>query len=520
MTTGTTAPGPTGSAAAAAATDVVVVAAGTVTSTLVTEPVVMDVAMLPAESSTANDSDALSITVPEEPAASETVAETVQREGLVCTTESIREMFVSPKSDEVTVEQSIGSLPESVKATVDPDTFADTAASVSTGAVTSAMVTTTDAGEPEEMDVAALPYSSSTENPDDARRELVPDDPGATDDVAEMVHLVGVVWVTESTWSTAVRTKSADVTVLQSTASFPVSVNDRFCEDDVADTAASTSTGAVVSAMTNVRSRVAAEYVSVWAALARTTQFPSPENVSVRAPEFTVHDDAVVDITEYEIAPSPDVVAAANTSGDDVRSRPSTGLHETACDAREIVKVRSTDADAYDAVAADVARTTQFPSPENVSVRAPEFTVHDDAVVDTTEYEIAPELFVVAAAKTAGESVVDRPVDGFHVTVASFRYGAAHRMMTAPLPPAAPKPGAAFCGFLPPPPPPPPRPFVPAAATRGAGYDWFHELSRVLVPHPEPVAGFQLSQFSPGTMSLPPPPPLPYASAVPVMDDK
>ncbi|MEY2711049.1 MAG: hypothetical protein RL487_832, partial [Actinomycetota bacterium] len=263
MTTGTTAPGPTGSAAAA--TDVVVVAAGTVTSTLVTEPVVMDVAMLPAESSTANDSDALSVTVPEEPAASETVAETVQREGLVCTTESIREMFVSPKSDEVTVEQSIGSLPESVKATVDPDTFADTAASVSTGAVTSAMVTTTDAGEPEEMDVAALPYSSSTENPDDARRELVPEDPGATDDVAEMVHLVGVVWVTESTWSTAVRTKSADVTVLQSTASFPVSVNDRFCEDDVADTAASTSTGAVVSAMTNVRSRVAAEYVSVWA---------------------------------------------------------------------------------------------------------------------------------------------------------------------------------------------------------------------------------------------------------------
>jgi hypothetical protein len=433
VTTGTTAPGPTGSAAAAAATDVVVVAAGTVTSTLVTEPVVMDVAMLPAESSTANDSDALSVTVPEEPAASETVAETVQREGLVCTTESIREMFVSPKSDEVTVEQSIGSLPESVKATVDPDTFADTAASVSTGAVTSAMVTTTDAGEPDEMDVAALPYSSSTENPDDARRELVPEDPGATDDVAEMVHLVGVVWVTESTWSTAVRTKSADVTVLQSTASFPVSVNDRFCEDDAADTAASTSTGAVVSAMTNVRSRVAAEYVSVWAALARTTQFPSPENVSVRAPEFTVH---------------------------------------------------------------------------------------DDAVVDTTEYEIAPELFVVAAAKTAGESVVDRPVDGFHVTVASFRYGAAHRMMTAPLPPAAPKPGAAFCGFLPPPPPPPPRPSVPAAATRGAGNDWFHEPSRVLVPHPEPVSGCQLSQLVPGTMSLPPPPPLPYAREVPVMDDK
>ena len=275
-----------------------------------------------------------------------------------------------------------------------------------------------------------------------------------------------------------------------------------------------------MSEMTNVRSVAADEYVSVCAAVARTTQSPSPENVNVRVPEFTVHEDAVVDTTEYETAPSPDVVAAERTSGDDVRSRLSAGLHETVWDARENVNVRSTEADAYDAVAADVARTTQFPGPENVNVRMPEFTVQDDAVVDTTEYEMAPALFVVAAAKTAGESVVDRVVDGFHVTVASFRYGAAHRMMTTPPPPAAPNPGAEVWRFLPPPPPPPPRPFVPAAATRGDGYVWFHEPSRVFVPQPEPELGYQLSQLSPGTMSLPPPPPLPYARAVPVMDDK
>lgn len=256
-----------------------------------------------------------------------------------------------------------------------------------------------------------------------------------------MVHRVDDVWVTESIWSMFVSTKSVNVTVVQSIGSSPVSVNTRFWLDDVDDAAARARTGAVVSEMTNVRSVAADEYVSVCAAVARTTQSPSPENVNVRVPEFTVHEDAVVDTTEYETAPSPDVVAAERTSGDDVRSRLSAGLHETVWVARENVNVRSTEADAYDAVAADVARTTQFPGPENVNVRVPEFTVQDDAVVDTTEYEMAPALFVVAAAKTAGESVVDRVVDGFHVTVASFRYGAAHRMMTTPLPPAAPNPG-------------------------------------------------------------------------------
>jgi len=120
---------------------------------------------------------------------------------------------------------------------------------------------------------------------------------------------------------------------------------------------------------------------------------------------------------------------------------------------------------------------------------------------------MAPLPFVVAAANTTGESTVLSEVEGFQVTVASFRYGAAHLMITAPLPPAAPNPG--LPPVFPPPPPPPPRPFVPADAGKGAGQYWFHEPLRVLVPQPAPEPGFSLSQFEPGTMSLPPPSPLP-----------
>jgi hypothetical protein len=81
----------------------------------------------------------------------------VHRVDEACSMESIRAMFVSPKSVAVTVVQSIGSLPDNVNATAVPVTFADTAASVSTGGVTSATVTTVDAGDPEEMDVRAFP---------------------------------------------------------------------------------------------------------------------------------------------------------------------------------------------------------------------------------------------------------------------------------------------------------------------------------------------------------------------------
>ena len=277
---------------------VVVATRGTETSTLETAPVVMVVAALPAVSSTENVPEARSVATPDAPAAIDTVTVTVQRLGVVWVTESICEMFVRPKSDAVSVVQLMASFPDSVKATVDPDTFAWTAASVRTGAVTSAIVTTTEAGEPAEIEVRAFPWASSTEKPCAARSELVPEEPGDTDDVAETEHLEELVCDTRSICSMLVSVKSAEVNVPQSIGSSPVSVNTNAGVVDAAEDAASTRTGAVVSLMTNVLSAVPCEWVAVCAAVARTTQFPVPEWARVRAPAFTVHEEAVVDTTE------------------------------------------------------------------------------------------------------------------------------------------------------------------------------------------------------------------------------
>jgi hypothetical protein len=95
-----------------------------------------------------------------------------------------------------------------------------------------------------------------------------------------------------------VRVKSADVNVPQSIGSSPVSVNTSAGVVDVAEDAASTRTGAVVSLMTNVLSAVPCAWLVVCAAVARTTQLPVPEWARVRAPAFTVHEEAVVDTTE------------------------------------------------------------------------------------------------------------------------------------------------------------------------------------------------------------------------------
>jgi hypothetical protein len=105
---------------------------------------------------------------------------------------------VSTKSLCVTVEQSIASFADNVNDTAVPTTFADTADSVKTGAVTSAIVTVTAAGEPAEIVRRLFPYASSTENDCDARRELVPEEPGETEDVAVIVQRVDVVWTIAS----------------------------------------------------------------------------------------------------------------------------------------------------------------------------------------------------------------------------------------------------------------------------------------------------------------------------------
>ena len=96
------------------------------------------------------------------------------------------------KSIDVSVRQLIGSFPVSVNVNEEVVTEALLAASVNTGAVVSAIVTETDAGDPVAMVVRELPYSSSTLKELDARNELVPDDPGETEEVAAIVHFVVV----------------------------------------------------------------------------------------------------------------------------------------------------------------------------------------------------------------------------------------------------------------------------------------------------------------------------------------
>ena len=96
------------------------------------------------------------------------------------------------KSIDVSVRQLIGSFPVSVNVNEEVVTEALLAASVKTGAVVSAIVTETDAGDPVAMVVREFPYRSSTLNEFDARNELVPDDPGETDEVAAIVHFVVV----------------------------------------------------------------------------------------------------------------------------------------------------------------------------------------------------------------------------------------------------------------------------------------------------------------------------------------
>jgi hypothetical protein len=176
----------------------VVVVFGTDTCTLTTAPVVMTVVALPDTSSTENEPEALSVTTACAPAFTAAVAAIVHREDVDCTTASILERPVSTKSLCVTVEQSIASFADNVNDTAVPTTFADTADSVKTGAVTSAIVTVTAAGEPAEIVRRLFPYASSTENDCDARSELVPEEPGETDDVAVIVQRVDVVWTIAS----------------------------------------------------------------------------------------------------------------------------------------------------------------------------------------------------------------------------------------------------------------------------------------------------------------------------------
>ena len=69
--------------------------------------------------------------------------------------------------------------------------------------------------------------------------------------------------------------------------------------------------------ITNVTSTVAEPYWEVCAAVARTTQLPALVNVKTAFDEFTVQPVEPALVTEYVIAPSPDVTARTEgVSGD------------------------------------------------------------------------------------------------------------------------------------------------------------------------------------------------------------
>lgn len=290
------------------------------------------------------------MTTPEPPSAMLAVTVIVHFVESDCVTEVTIETFVKMKSLAVTVAQSMASSAVSANEADVLLTIELTAAKVSTGAVTSAIVTTTDAGEPDAMTVRLLPYASATEKPAEARRLDVPDEPGDTDELAVIVHRVDVVCAMTSIESISVNVKSDATTDPQAIGSLPVSVNVIVELVDVGDEAESTSVGGVWSTTVNVLSIVAVEYPSVCAAVTRTTHVPVPEYVSERVFEVMEHESAVVDTTAYEIAPLPVVLAAAIVWGDSSLSSVSDGDQEIDCESRLKVNVASAYADEYVAV--------------------------------------------------------------------------------------------------------------------------------------------------------------------------
>ena len=103
---------------------------------------------------------------------------------------------------------------------------------------------------PPPREVWALPAVSVIENDTAAARDDVTDPPPAVAvEVAVMVHVVELVCTMPVIAEMLVSVKSLDVSVVQSIASLPATVNEIVAEDDVAAERASVRVGGVVSAM-------------------------------------------------------------------------------------------------------------------------------------------------------------------------------------------------------------------------------------------------------------------------------
>lgn len=141
------------------------------------------------------------------------------------------------------------------------------------GAVVSATVTATVAGEPDEIAVWAFPAVSATEKL--AARvnvEFRAPPPAVAVEVAVMVQTVDDVWTIDVMAEMFVKVKSVpllDESVAQLMGSLPVSVNVIVAEFDVAEDAASVNVGGVLSTATGTQ---------------RTMTTPSPPDVIALLP--------------------------------------------------------------------------------------------------------------------------------------------------------------------------------------------------------------------------------------------
>jgi len=227
---------------------------GTVTETEAVPPPRVDWAF-PAESLAEKAPEAVidDDTVPP-PIVAVDVALTRHVVAFVWTIESILAMFVVAKSLDDNVEQSIASLPVTVKAIEELVEVDAIAARVRVGGVVSAIVTTTDAGDPDTA-VCVLPAVSATEKLELLVKVEVRGVPTTAVDSALIVQTVDDVWTIEVIEEMLVNVKSTPLVednVVQLIASLPVNVNEIEVEFEDAEVAARVKVGGVVSTTTGV----------------------------------------------------------------------------------------------------------------------------------------------------------------------------------------------------------------------------------------------------------------------------
>jgi hypothetical protein len=126
-----------------------------------------------------------------------------------------------------------------------------------------------------------------------------------------------------------------------------------------------------------VASTLLVKYELVAAAVARTTQSPTPVNVKTAVDESTVQPVEPALVTEYVIAPSPVAVAKLDVFGDCVIVMAVVGAHDTLCEDFDNVKLTAADvAELCVSVCSATAVIEQVPGDTKTTAPDEEPTVH------------------------------------------------------------------------------------------------------------------------------------------------